>query len=77
MVMKRCSILLIITEKQKKKKQYNEVPPHISQNGHHQKQSMKKNAREGMEKSKFSYTVGGNANQCSHYEKQWEDASKK
>ena len=34
------------------------------------------NAWEGMEKRKPSYTVGGNVNWCSHYEKQYGSSSK-
>ena len=41
---------------------YNEVLPHIGQNGHHQKLYKPINAREGMEKREISYTVGGNVN---------------
>ena len=35
------------------------------------------NAGEGVEKSKPSYTVGGNVNQCSHYGKQYGGSLKK
>ena len=41
---------------------YNEVLPHISQNGHDQKLYKPINAKEGMEKREPSYTVGGNVN---------------
>jgi len=34
------------------------------------------NAREGVEKSQLSYTVGGNANWFSHYGEQCEDSFK-
>ena len=56
--MKRCSIPLIIREI----KNYNEVSPHTSQHGRHQKNLQAINAGEGVEKMKPSYTVGGNAN---------------
>ena len=41
---------------------YNEVSPHIGQNGHHQKNLQIINAGEGVEKKEPSYTVGGNVN---------------
>ena len=41
---------------------YNEVSPHTSQNGHHQKSLQTINAREGVEKRESSYTVGGKVN---------------
>ena len=42
---------------------YSEGPPHTSQNGRHLKKSTNlTNTREGIEKRKPSYTVGGNVN---------------
>ena len=45
---------------------------------HHQHQQKwgKKNARESVEKRKPSYTVGGNVNWCSRYEKLYGGSSK-
>ena len=40
---------------------YNEVPPHISQNGHHQSLQIAK-AGEGVEKRDPTYTAGANVN---------------
>ena len=58
--MKRCSTSLIITNANQN---YNELSPHTSQNGHHQKiYKQTINAREDVEKRESSYTVGGNAN---------------
>ena len=49
---------------------YNEISPHTSQNGYHQKiQTI--NAREGVEKRDSSYTVGGNVNWYSYYGEQY------
>ena len=41
---------------------YNEIPSHISQNGHHFKNLQTVNAGESVEKTEPSYTVGGNVN---------------
>ena len=41
---------------------YNEVKPHMGQDGHHQI-----NAGEDVKKWESSYTVGGNVNWYSHY----------
>ena len=54
---------------------YTEVSPHTSQNGHHQSLQIT-NAGEGVEKREPSYTVGGKANQYSHYGKQCGDSLK-
>ena len=40
---------------------YNEIPSHISENGHYQKVQTV-NAGEDVEKREPSYTLGGNAN---------------
>ena len=54
--------MLNITNHQRNANQnYNEVSPHTSQNGHHQK-IYKQNAGEGVEKRELSCTVGGNVN---------------
>ena len=55
--MKRCSTSLITREKQN-----NEVSPHTSQNGHHQKNLQTINAGEDVERREPSCTVGGNVN---------------
>ena len=41
---------------------YNEVSPHTSKNGHHQKNLETINAGEDVEKRERSCTVGGNTN---------------
>ena len=41
---------------------YNELPPHNGQNGHHQKNLQITNAGMDVEKREPSYTVGGNVN---------------
>ena len=65
--------MLNITHYQRNANQnHDEVPSHTSQNGHYQSlESI--NAGEGVEKREPSYTVGGNANQYSHYGAQCED----
>ena len=60
--MKRCSTWLIIREVQN----YNEISPHTTQNGYHQKKSKKINARGGVERREPSYTAGGNVNWYNH-----------
>ena len=65
--MKRYSTSLIIRDANQI---YNEVSPHISQNGHHQSlQTI--NAGEGMEKREPFYTINESVNRCSHYEEQY------
>ena len=55
--------MLNITNHQRNANQnYNEVSPHTSQNGHHQKNLQTINAREGVETREPSCTVGGNVN---------------
>ena len=55
--------MLSITNHQRNANQnYNEVSPHISQNGHHQKNLQTINAGEGEEKREIFCTVGGNVN---------------
>ena len=74
--MKRCSNNQHLTNYQQNANQnYNEVPPHTGQNGHHQSLQVT-NAREGVEKREYSYTVGGNVNWFSHCEKEYEVSSK-
>ena len=61
--------MLNITYYQRKaKKNYNEVSPHTSQNGHHKKKKKLQaiNAGVGMEKRKHSCTVGGDVNRYIH-----------
>ena len=50
---------------------YNEIPSHAGPNGHNQKVYKTINTREGVEKRKPSYTVGGNVNWYTHYEEQY------
>lgn len=57
--------MLSITSSERKANQmYNEVSPHIDQNGHIENSTTIKPA-EGMEKEP-SYTVGGNVSQYTH-----------
>ena len=59
--------MLSITHYQRNANQnYNEVPLHTSQNGHHLKVYNNKCWRQ-YEKRELSYSVGGNENWCSHY----------
>ena len=44
---------------------YNEVSPHIDQNGHIKNPTTIKSA-EGVEKRELSYTAGGNVSQYTH-----------
>ena len=55
-------MLNIINYQRNANQNYNEIPPHTSQNGHHQKNLQTVNAGEGVEKRGPSYTVGGNVN---------------
>ena len=66
--MKRCSTSLITREKQN-----NEVSPHTSQNGHHQKNLQTINAGEDVERREPSCTVGGNVNWYNHHGEQYGD----
>ena len=60
--------MLIITNHWRNVNQnYNEVPPHTSQNDHLQKNLQIINAGESMEKEELSYTVGGNITWYSLY----------
>ena len=69
--------MLNITNYQRNTNQnYNEVSPHTSQNGHHQKNLQIINAGEDVEKREPSYTVGGNVNWYSHYGEQYGVSSK-
>ena len=61
--------MLNITHYQRNANQnHNEVPFHASQEWLLSKSLQAINAGEGVEKGEPSYTVGGNANQHSHYE---------
>ena len=63
--MKRCSASLIIRET--KKQNYNEMSPHVDQNGHHQKVYKQTiNSGEVVGKREPSYRVGGNVNRYNH-----------
>ena len=55
---------------------YNEVPCHTGQNGHHQKNLETITAGEGVEKREPSYTVGQNVNWYRHYGEQYEGSLK-
>ena len=55
---------------------HNEVSPHSSQSGHHQKHLQTTDAGEGVEKREPSCTVGGNVNWYSHYGEQYRDSLK-
>ena len=50
---------------------YNEISPHISQNGDLQKNLQSGNAGEDVEKRELSCTVGGNINGYRHYGEQY------
>ena len=63
--------MLNITNYQRNANQnYDELPPHTSQEGHHLK-STNNRCWEGVEKRELLYTVGENVNWCSHYGKQY------
>ena len=53
---------------------YNEVSPHISQNGHNKKDLQTINAREGMEKREPSYTADRHVSWYSYYGEQYGDS---
>ena len=55
-------MLNIINHQRNANQNCNEVSPHTSQNGHHQKNLQTINAREGVEKREPSCIVGGNEN---------------
>ena len=56
---------------------HNEISPHTSQNGHHEKKIKTLNAGEGVEKRELSSAVGGNVNWHSHYREQYAAAAAK
>ena len=62
--MKRCS------NQRNENENYNKIPSHTGQNGHHYQKSTI-NAGEGVEKKEPSYTVGENICLCSHYGEQY------
>ena len=69
--------MLNITNYQRNANQnYNEVPPHTNQNGHHQISLQTINAGEAMEKREPSYTVGENVNWYNHC-REWYGSSSK
>ena len=70
--------MLNITNYQRNANQnYNEAPPHPSQNAILKKNLQITNTGNGVEKREFSYTVSGNVNWCNHYGEQYEGFSKK
>ena len=77
--MKRCSTSLIIREmKIKTTTRYHLMPDRMAsiQKSTNNKFVCSKNAGEGVQKREPSYTVGGNANQQSHYREQCGDSFK-
>ena len=58
------------------KRNCDEVSPHTSQHGHHQKNLQTINAGEGVKKREPSYSVGGNVNWYSHYGEQYGNSLK-
>ena len=66
--------MLNITNYQKNANQnYNKVPSHAGQNGHHL--SLQMNAEEGVEKEEHSSAPSRNVSWCSHCGKQYGDSS--
>ena len=66
--------MLSVTKYQRYASQnYNEVSPHISQNGHNKKDLQTINAREGMEKREPSYTADMHVSWYSYYGEQYGD----
>ena len=61
----------IINYQRNENQRYNEVSPHIGQNGHHQKTLQIINAGKDMEQREASYTTGGNVNWYSYYGEQY------
>ena len=55
---------------------YNEIQPHMDQNGHHQKNLQTINAGEDAEKRGLSYTTGGNLNGYNHDEEEYRGSLK-
>ena len=63
-----CEKMLLVANYQRNASQnYNGVPPHTDQNGHHLKRLQVTNAGEDVQKKEPSYTGGGNINWCSNY----------
>ena len=54
--------MLKITHQRDANQKYSEIPPHASQNGHHQKRLQIINAGEGVEKREQFCIAGGNVN---------------
>ena len=71
---KRCPTSLIIQRNENQN--HNEVPSHASQNGCYQKKSTNNKSWRACREKEPSYTVGGNANQYSHYGEQCGDSLK-
>ena len=73
-----CEKMLNITNYQRNANQNcNEVSPHTSQNGRHQKNLQTINAGEGVEERELLYKGGGNVNLYRHYGKQYGGSLKK
>ena len=67
-----CEKMLNITNYYRNTNQnYYEIPPHTSQNDHHQQVKKITNAGEGVEKKLLSSTFGGHINWYNHYGKQY------
>ena len=71
--MKRCSMSLIIREMQSKTTRYHFTHVRMA----NVNKSTNNNSGEDVEKRRSSCSVGGNADRCSHSEKQYEVSFKK
>ena len=56
----------ITNQQRNANRNYNEIPPHTNQNGHHQRNLQKIHSREGIEKREASCTVGRTVNRYSN-----------
>ena len=67
----------IINNQRNANQNVNKRSPYTCQNGYYQKHLQKTNVGEDVEEREHLYTVGGNINWYSHYEKQYEISLKK